>query len=84
MHSVTRRTFALSAAGALAARGQDTGDLAALTLAEAGARIRSRLATPVDLTEACLARIRAYDPKLNAFITVLEEQALAQARGLAA
>jgi aspartyl-tRNA(Asn)/glutamyl-tRNA(Gln) amidotransferase subunit A len=32
------------------------------------------------LTEACLARIATYNPKLNAFITVLKPQALEQAR----
>jgi aspartyl-tRNA(Asn)/glutamyl-tRNA(Gln) amidotransferase subunit A len=32
------------------------------------------------LVEACLARIQIYNPKINAFITVLREQALKQAK----
>jgi len=56
--------------------------LAALTLAEASARLRSGAITSVDLVNACLARIDVYNPKVNAFITVTREQALAQARAL--
>jgi aspartyl-tRNA(Asn)/glutamyl-tRNA(Gln) amidotransferase subunit A len=36
----------------------------------------------MQLTEACLARIETYNPKLNAFITVTREKALQQARDL--
>lgn len=57
-------------------------DLAALTLAEASAKIRAGAVTSVQLTEACLARLAIYDPKLDAFITVLKQQALAQAHAL--
>ena len=79
----TRRAFTLSLAGAaVAARAQTSEDLAALTLAEAAARIRSRAATPTQLTQACLARIETYNPKLNCYITVMRQQALAQAREL--
>jgi aspartyl-tRNA(Asn)/glutamyl-tRNA(Gln) amidotransferase subunit A len=84
MHHVTRRGFTLSLAGALAARGQASEDLTALSLTEAAARIRTRSVTPTQLTEACLARIETYNPKLNAFITVMREQALVQARELEA
>ena len=56
--------------------------LAKLTLAEAAAQIRSGKVTSVQLTEASLARIALYDPKLDAFITVMKDQALAQARAL--
>jgi aspartyl-tRNA(Asn)/glutamyl-tRNA(Gln) amidotransferase subunit A len=82
MLEMTRRGFALAAAGALAARGQASEDLTDLTLTEAAARIRSRSLTSTQLTEACLARIAVYNPKLNVFITVLKEKALAQAREL--
>jgi aspartyl-tRNA(Asn)/glutamyl-tRNA(Gln) amidotransferase subunit A len=82
MYEMTRRGFALSVAGALALRGQVSEDLAGLSLAEASARIRARTVTPTQLTQACLARISVYNPKLNAFITVLREQSLAQAREL--
>jgi aspartyl-tRNA(Asn)/glutamyl-tRNA(Gln) amidotransferase subunit A len=57
-------------------------DLTSLTLAEAAARIRAGTVTSVQLTEACLARIAIYDPKLDAFITVMKDQALAQAKQL--
>ncbi len=57
-------------------------DLAALTLAEASAKVRAGAVTSVQLTEACLARLAMYDPKLDAFITVLKQQALAQAHAL--
>lgn len=82
MHQISRRAFTVSLAGAFALRGQGSEDLAALTLSEAAARIRSRAVTSVQLTEACLARIETYNPKLNAFITVLRDQAIAQARDL--
>jgi aspartyl-tRNA(Asn)/glutamyl-tRNA(Gln) amidotransferase subunit A len=36
--------------------------------------------SPVELTNACLARIERFNPTLNAFITVTRESALAQAR----
>jgi aspartyl-tRNA(Asn)/glutamyl-tRNA(Gln) amidotransferase subunit A len=80
MIDMTRRGFALAAAGALAARGQVAEDIAGLTLTEAVSKIRSRAVTSTQLTEACLARIATYNPKLNAFITVLKDKALAQAR----
>jgi len=41
---------------------------------------RKRSMSPVEVTQAVLDRIRRLDPLLNAFITVLEEPALAQAR----
>ena len=58
--------------------------LAGLTLAEAAARIKTRAVSPVDLVNACLARIDVYNPKVNAFISVLREGALAEAQTLAA
>ncbi len=79
---MTRRGFALAAAGAMAARGQNSDDVTNLTLTEAAAGIRARTLTSTQLTEACLARIDIYNPKLNAFITVLKEKALAQARAM--
>jgi aspartyl-tRNA(Asn)/glutamyl-tRNA(Gln) amidotransferase subunit A len=82
MHQITRRRFAISLTGALAARGQASEDLTALSLTEAAGRIRARSITPTQLTEACLTRIDTYNPKLNAFITVMREHALVQAREL--
>jgi aspartyl-tRNA(Asn)/glutamyl-tRNA(Gln) amidotransferase subunit A len=86
MSTMTRRTFSWTVGGAaLAARARGQGSpesLAYLTIEEASARIRSGAVTATQLTEACLARIDAYNPKLNAFITVLRTQALEQARQL--
>jgi len=82
MNDMTRRGFAFSVIAAAALRAEGSEDLAALSLAEVSARVRSRSLTPTQLTQACLARIETYNPKLNAFITVMREQALAQAREL--
>ena len=56
--------------------------LADLTLAAASARIKAGTVTSKELVTACLGRIDIYNPKVNAFITVLREQALAQAAAL--
>ena len=53
-----------------------------LALTEASARIRSGAVTSTDLVKACLARIDVYNPKVNAFITVMRDAALAQAKVL--
>ena len=78
----SRRTFVKTAAAALAAPRlfAQSPDLARLTIAEASALLRTRAASPVDLTRACLERIARYNPQLNAYITVLADQALADAR----
>jgi aspartyl-tRNA(Asn)/glutamyl-tRNA(Gln) amidotransferase subunit A len=60
----------------------DADIVAGLTLAEASARIKAGQVTSTELVNACLARIDVYNPKVNAFITVTREQALAQARTL--
>ncbi len=59
-------------------------DLAALTLTRASELLRSKAASPVDLTRACLERIERYNSVLNAFITVTSEQALGAAREMEA
>lgn len=85
MHVINRREFTLAAAGALAqlsARAQASSSLATLTLAEASARIQSGSVTPTQLTEACMERIATYNPKLNAFITVMKALAMQQAKVL--
>ncbi len=53
--------------------------LTRLTIAEAAEMLRRRALSPVELTRACLARIRREDGDRRAFITVLDEQALAAA-----
>jgi aspartyl-tRNA(Asn)/glutamyl-tRNA(Gln) amidotransferase subunit A len=50
------------------------------TLAELAALIRARRLSPVELTDAVLARIAAFDPQVNAFITVTAEVARVEAR----
>src|ERR1700740_1839972 len=55
-------------------------DTAKLSLSEAAEIVRPKKVSPVELTQACLKRIELQNPKLNAFITVTGETALAQAR----
>src|ERR1700729_1107953 len=57
-------------------------ELAALSLKEASDRVRSKKVSPVELTEACLERIKTYNPKIDAWITVMRDSALAQAKVL--
>jgi aspartyl-tRNA(Asn)/glutamyl-tRNA(Gln) amidotransferase subunit A len=59
-------------------------DLTTLTLSEAAARVRAGTVKPSQLVENCLARIEIYNPKLNAFIAVLREQSMNEARSLEA
>src|SRR5271156_2832200 len=80
MHDISRRGFTLTVLGALAARGQSSENLSQLSLAEASARLRAGSVTSTQLVEASLSRIQTYNPKINAFITVLREQALKQAK----
>ena len=54
-------------------------DLLSLSLSEVAKRVRAKQVTSVELTEALLNRIKVYNPKLNAYITVMQDQALAQA-----
>jgi aspartyl-tRNA(Asn)/glutamyl-tRNA(Gln) amidotransferase subunit A len=50
------------------------------TIQQLSQQVRSRSISPVELTEDCLARIEELNPELNAFITVLADSALDQAR----
>jgi aspartyl-tRNA(Asn)/glutamyl-tRNA(Gln) amidotransferase subunit A len=54
------------------------------TIQQASEQIRMKKISPVELTRACLDRIELLNPRLNAFITVMAEQALGQARALEA
>jgi len=51
-----------------------------LDATELGRRLRSRQFSPVELAESYLSRIDRLGPKLNAFVTVTRDRALAQAR----
>ena len=55
-------------------------ELCYLSIAEAAQRIRERTLSPVELTEAYLARIDAIDAQLSSYITVTGELAREQAR----
>ncbi len=57
-------------------------DLGHLDLTEAARLVRERHVSPIEITEACLARIVRLEPDLNAFITICGEVAL-QAAGRA-
>jgi aspartyl-tRNA(Asn)/glutamyl-tRNA(Gln) amidotransferase subunit A len=85
----TRRSFL--AASTAAAAGlmfkpaiAESQDLAGITLQQARQLLRRKAVSPVDLTRACLTRIERYNGKLDAFITVTGEQALADARAMEA
>ena len=56
------------------------GEIPFLTVAELGRRIEARELSPVEVTEAYLDRIDALDSKVNAYITVCRDEALASAR----
>ena len=51
-----------------------------LTIAEASARIEARTLSPVELTDAYLARVKRLDGTLNSHLLVLEEQAREDAK----
>src|SRR5580692_12374238 len=90
---ISRREFTRIAGGAVALQaffggvGATSGaalpesgdDVASLSLAEAGAKLRARQLSSVDLTRACIQRIDIYNRQLNAFITVAKPEALAAA-----
>jgi len=51
-----------------------------LTIAEASQRIAARTLSPVELLETCLARVDAVDARLNSFVTLTRDRALAEAK----
>ena len=53
---------------------------ALMTISEFSQRIRRREASPVEVTRECLRRTEELNPRFNAFITVMAESALAEAR----
>ena len=57
-------------------------DLTALTIAEASRRLASRAITPLQLTNAYLARIGSLNKSLNAYVTVTADLARSEAKGL--
>ena len=53
-----------------------------MTIVEAGVRLRARQVSCVELANHCLSQIAKLNPTLNAFLTVAEEHARAQAQQL--
>src|SRR4051794_24186068 len=54
-------------------------DVCALNLAEMSQRIAARQLSSVDAVRSAISRLELVDSKLNAFITVIGEQALSEA-----
>jgi Asp-tRNA(Asn)/Glu-tRNA(Gln) amidotransferase A subunit family amidase len=50
------------------------------TMLELASRLRRKEVSPLELTRACLDRIERLNSALNAFVTVMAESALAEAR----
>ncbi len=55
-------------------------DFAYATIHELGKLIKAQKLSPIEIVDACLERIEDLDPKLNAFITVLADEAREQAQ----
>ena len=55
-----------------------------LTIAEAAALLQGKRLSPVELTEAMLARIEALNPQLDAFLTLTADRARDAARRVTA
>jgi aspartyl-tRNA(Asn)/glutamyl-tRNA(Gln) amidotransferase subunit A len=55
-------------------------DLCVLSIAELASLMRARTVSPVEVTEAHLARIERLNPALNAFVTVMAREAREAAR----
>src|SRR6201997_114263 len=51
-----------------------------MTIAEVAQRVRRKELSPVEIMQECLRRIEELNPRLNAFITVMAESALEEAR----
>jgi len=88
---LTRRQFSTLCGGAALAATvtkawpaafEDAGPLTAKSLTEISAMIRAKTVTSTQLVQALLARIEVFNPKVNAYITVMGRQALAQAAEL--
>lgn len=79
----SRRALLIGAAASgipFAASGRDAASPEYWTLAQAAEALARRAISSEELTKFCLDRIKKLDRKLNTFITLTEEIALAQAR----
>ena len=55
-------------------------DLVNMTISELAPKIQAKEISPVEITDAALARLDRLQPVLNSFITILHDQARAQAK----
>ena len=55
-------------------------DVLDLTITELAPKLKERELSPVEVTQACLDRIEATEPALNAYVRVLADEALTAAR----
>ena len=55
-------------------------DLVNMTISELAPKIQAKEVSPVELTDAALAQLDRLQPALNSFITILHDQARAQAK----
>jgi aspartyl-tRNA(Asn)/glutamyl-tRNA(Gln) amidotransferase subunit A len=55
-------------------------ELKAVTISETSHQIRNGQISPVELTEFCLNKIKRLNPTINAFLTITEDGALADAK----
>jgi aspartyl-tRNA(Asn)/glutamyl-tRNA(Gln) amidotransferase subunit A len=84
---IERRDFIRMTAGAAAAAlssqepapAAGSEELSRLTISEASKKIHSGEITCTQLARACIERARVYNPKVNAFITLMNDEALSQA-----
>ena len=89
MGKLSRRSFTVLCGTVLAAetlpsfvgraRAAEASDLTQLSLTEVSARIHARTVTSTQLVQALLDRIAVLNPKVNCYITVMAQEALAQA-----
>jgi len=77
-----RKPLHLSAAPAIASKDvpKDLNDLAFCTVRELGELVRLKKVSSVALTEMYLGRLKKYNPKLNFYVTLTEERAMAHAK----
>jgi aspartyl-tRNA(Asn)/glutamyl-tRNA(Gln) amidotransferase subunit A len=77
---LSRRNFVAVVMGARYGSASAPQDLDWINLVDAAAMLRRRTVSPVDLTQSCIRRVERLNPRLNAFITVTAETAIAEAR----
>ena len=85
--SISRRRASLIAVAGLSggistARAKSTAEIGARTISEASAALRAKQTTCSELVGHALSRTQALNPKLNAFISILGDEALRQAAEL--